>query len=338
MAKPTVHDIAREAGVSLATVDRVMNARPGVKARTVQRVQAAIETLGYVRDLSAANLARGRDYRFAFLLPDADSQFLHQLRAAIEEAGAAARFDRCFVEIIPLEPTQSGCTQAFDQIEDKDMDGVAVMAPVCDPVADLLKQLDAAGQAVVTLVTDQAGDGRGRFVGIDNMAAGRTAGRIMAGFLKVDGPVAMVVNTMQARDMVERLAGFTEVLQSERPGVSLLPPLEGHDDRAKTRELLAAALHQDPAGVYSAGAGTRGVTSALQHHDGPSRPIVIAHDLTSHTKAALRDGIIDVVIDQNTGHLARSALRVLRAKIENRDLIPSQERIRIEVVLKENLT
>ena len=55
--KPTVHDIAREAGVSLATVDRVLNARPGVRQITVARVQEAIRSLGYVRDLTAANLA-----------------------------------------------------------------------------------------------------------------------------------------------------------------------------------------------------------------------------------------------------------------------------------------
>ena len=75
MGKPTVHDIAKEAGVSLATVDRVLNRRPGVRTATVARVQAAIDKLGYVRDLSAANLARGRLYRLAFVLPDRKSQF-----------------------------------------------------------------------------------------------------------------------------------------------------------------------------------------------------------------------------------------------------------------------
>ncbi|MEM6358054.1 MAG: LacI family DNA-binding transcriptional regulator, partial [Pseudomonadota bacterium] len=46
MNKPTVHDIAKEAGVSLATVDRVLNARPGVRENTIARVQAAVDRLG----------------------------------------------------------------------------------------------------------------------------------------------------------------------------------------------------------------------------------------------------------------------------------------------------
>ncbi|MFY8145905.1 MAG: LacI family DNA-binding transcriptional regulator, partial [Rhodobacter sp.] len=72
--RPTVNDIAREAGVSLATVDRVLNDRPGVRAKTAEAVQAAIRRIGYVRDVAAANLARQRDYRLAFVLPDTDSQ------------------------------------------------------------------------------------------------------------------------------------------------------------------------------------------------------------------------------------------------------------------------
>ena len=56
--KPTVHDIARSAGVSLATVDRVLNGRPGVRSVTREKVEQAIVALGYVRDLAAANLAK----------------------------------------------------------------------------------------------------------------------------------------------------------------------------------------------------------------------------------------------------------------------------------------
>lgn len=92
--RPTVNDIARAAGVSLATVDRVLNARPGVRKVTIERVNKAIEELGYVRDLSAANLARRRAYRFVFVLTEADSQFQHALRETIEEVALNAARDR----------------------------------------------------------------------------------------------------------------------------------------------------------------------------------------------------------------------------------------------------
>jgi LacI family transcriptional regulator len=80
MARPTVRDIAREAGVSLATVDRVLNARPRVRENSVRRVQDAVEKLGYVRDVSAANLAKRKEYRFAFIFPIARASSLSTLR------------------------------------------------------------------------------------------------------------------------------------------------------------------------------------------------------------------------------------------------------------------
>ena len=71
--KPTVNDIARVAGVSLATVDRVLNGRAGVRKVTIDKVNRAVTQLGYVRDTAAANLARRRLYRLLFILPNKTS-------------------------------------------------------------------------------------------------------------------------------------------------------------------------------------------------------------------------------------------------------------------------
>ena len=69
MARSTVHDVARAAGVSLSTVDRVLNGRSSVRRATRERVEEAMRALNYVRNSAAANLSRGRSFRFLFLLP-----------------------------------------------------------------------------------------------------------------------------------------------------------------------------------------------------------------------------------------------------------------------------
>ena len=66
-------DVARAAGVSIATVDRVLHGRSGVRARTVERVNAAIDQLGYRPDPAAARLARNRSARIVFVLPGTNS-------------------------------------------------------------------------------------------------------------------------------------------------------------------------------------------------------------------------------------------------------------------------
>ena len=81
----------------------------------------------------------------------------------------------------------------------------------------------------------------------------------------------------------------------------------------------------------------RGITQVVSERGLAGDVTVVGHDLTPHTREALQTGVIDVIINQNTGHLVRSAARVLRARCDGAPVIASQEKIRIEIVLKENL-
>ena len=340
MTRPTVHDIAKAAGVSLATVDRVLNARPGVRAKTVERVQAAIAEIGYTRDLTAANLARQRIYRFVFVLPEGVSEFLEDLRACIAET-AIQLAERTRVRVINVDSRDPhALLRALDGLAPETIDGVAIMAHETPVVRDAIARLDRRGIEVVSLVTDQAGAARSHFVGIDNLAAGRTAAMLMGRFVGPRaGTVAVMVNSTLARDMVERRLGFDQVMAERFPYLRPLPSLEGHDDREQSARVLATCLgsRDDIVGIYAAGAGTRGMMRAVEEHGGAGRFVTIAHELTPHARSGLEDGTIDAVITQDTGHIARSAIRVLRARCDRTPIVAAQERIRIEIVLRENL-
>jgi len=81
----TLKDIARRAGVSLATVDRVLHNRPGVKPDTARRVREAIERNSFQPRVAAAELARGRLRRFAFVMPSGPNLFMQQILAQLSE-------------------------------------------------------------------------------------------------------------------------------------------------------------------------------------------------------------------------------------------------------------
>ena len=105
--RPTTKDLARAAGVSLATVDRVLNDRPGVRAGTIERVNQAIRELGFVRDISAANLARKRDYRFLFVLPDTEGRFMSGVVGRIDEANRAFALERVHADVLRIPETDA---------------------------------------------------------------------------------------------------------------------------------------------------------------------------------------------------------------------------------------
>ncbi|MEL7164453.1 MAG: LacI family DNA-binding transcriptional regulator [Pseudomonadota bacterium] len=341
VAKPTVNDIARVAGVSLATVDRVLNERPGVRTVTIQKVQEAIETLGYVRDTAAANLARQKTYRFVFVLPDWKGQFLASLEQGISEIITNAPQNRTEVRTIRVpnhDHTELAATLA--RLDPAEVDGLAIMAKETPIVRDAIADLRKRGIPVVSLVADQPNSERDHFVGIDNVAAGRTAGTLLGRFTGGRrGKVLVVITNKQSRDMIERRHGFDQVMNSEFTHLEPLPSLEGQEDPAHTEQVTLRALQQnrDAIGIYSVGASVLGIARAISEADLPVRPVLVDHELTENSAELLRQGVIDAVITQNTGHLARSALRVLRAKVDKTPVIESQENIRIDIVLRDNL-
>ena len=79
LEKVTLVEVAQQAGVSLATVDRVVNRRPGVHSRTTARVEAAIAQLRYHPDPAAARLARNLTVKLCFILPKGTNAFVDLL-------------------------------------------------------------------------------------------------------------------------------------------------------------------------------------------------------------------------------------------------------------------
>lgn len=341
MNRPTVIDIAREAGVSLATVDRVLNARPGVRGKTIAAVQEAIARLGYVRDIAAANLARSRSYRMVVLLPDTESQFVQTLEEALREAAASAVTARMGVDLIrfPAEDMH-GLAAILAGLTVQDCSGVALMAPETPVVRDAVRALRAKGIPLVALASDLPNSEPDHYVGIDSRAAGRTAGVLMGRFLGARAPKVMVIaNSMLLRESIERRRGFDEVMLRDFPEIQVLQTLETHGAPATLRQVVAEVLAAEGAvgGIYLLGSGLRALGAALSERGLLGHVVIIGHELTPHSRQALTSGWLDAVIAQNAGHIARSTLRVLRAKADRLPIDESQERLRIEIILRENL-
>ncbi len=333
-------DVAREAGVSLATVDRVLNGRAGVREGTVQRVHAAVERLAYRPDPAAARLARQRPWRLAFVLPQGTNSFVDMLRAEIDAltswlAGQRARAVVTQADAFAPQAMADALTALRGEC-----DAAVVMAQDHPLVRDAIDGLADAGTCVVTLVSDVPARGRAHFVGIDNVAAGRTAGSLLGRFAgQTMGRVGIVMGSHSLRDHADRLFGFQQVMRAEHSHLELLPPIEGHDRSDLTEPRVRELLRQSPGlvGLYSIGAGNRGIHAALKAENTAGRVVWVCHELTPHARRALLEGAASAVIHQSPTHEVRSACRVALARLAREHLIADQERIRIEIYLKDNL-
>lgn len=360
MTRPTVHDVAKAARVSLATVDRVLNKRSGVSAKSIRKVEEAVEFTGYVRDSIAANLSRRRIYRFVFLLPDTASAFVAALREAIARQQDHLREERIVMEVRTSRPFDAARqAEALAEIDASNADGVAVMANESPEVAEQIDRLCAAGVRVITLVADLPRSGRSIFVGVDNVMAGRTAAGIMGRFIGArPGRVLMLAGSLGARDHMERMMGFRAVMHDRFPALELSAVVEGLDDADRVEKAVRAARAEGPlVGLYATGAGQRGLIQALDagRDAGPGPgssagpgpgssagsdadlPVTAVHELTELSRQGLRRGLIDLVIDQNPPREIERAIAILKDLSDNRPLAHGAGDINLNIFVRENV-
>jgi LacI family transcriptional regulator len=336
----TITQIADAAGVSTATVDRVLNNRPGVNPATVQKVRGAMQALG----AGAPALGRPRaapNYRFAFVLPAIRRAFFDQVDRVIAQAAGDFRHQHITEVTHRLGAADPGAFAA-ELAALEDVDGIALVAPDVPAVKLAVNDLVRAGVHVVTLFSDVPGSMRETFVGADNRAAGRTAALLLGSSL---GPavaasrVAMFCPASRYAAEIDREIGFTHALQERHPGADLLRIADlpdGEDEAFRHAQAALVDAGDAPIGAaYLVGAGTQGVCRALQAR--ATAPTVAAHDLLEVHRAMLVAGRLTYVLHQDVHYAVMTATRVLRALCEGVRGALSVSNPRVEIMTAENL-
>ncbi|MBT8436434.1 MAG: substrate-binding domain-containing protein, partial [Gammaproteobacteria bacterium] len=301
----------------------------------------AITRIGYIRNIAAVNLAKNRTYAFRFLFPTAGDQYLSELINQVHEVSADLKSDMTDVECDQLDMQDPHMVANYLSTLDRDqVDGVAIMAPESPQVRDAIARLDERNIKVVQFLSGQEKLDNLDFVGADNFAAGATAGRIISRFLgQNSGKVMVIADTMQSLSNIQRRLGFDRVLNTRFPTLIALPSLETHGDEARAKRIISRQLQHesDVVAVYVISSEARAPIMQISNCRDLRSLVIVAHERTPFTEEALIDEEIDAVVAQNPGHAVRSALRILRARCDNRDIIAGQEKIRVEVLLKDNL-
>ena len=331
--KSTVFQIAKEAGVSAATVDRVLNNRAGVRQRTRNIVLEVASSLGYFGP-NAAMLASS--LQLDFLLPAGDNSFMVSLSRQIAEV-AGARTD-----VVANMHSIEGFNP--DKLADKlrslagKTAGVGIIALDHPTVREAVKFLADSGVVVATLVSDIHNVQTAGYIGIDNRAAGRLAGQLVSRFQKSDEQknIAVFAGSLAYRGHEEREMGFRHILSEEFQNMRILRLVEVRDDRERAYQEASRILsEEDIHGIYNIGSGNQGIARALKESGREKEVVFIGHDFTEATRMLLLDGTMDAVIDQNSRVEAREIVRLLVSSIRD---IPEPEYLpRLQVIFKENI-
>ncbi len=313
--RPTAEDVAREAGVSVATVDRVLNRRHPVREDTAARVLRAAEALGYHATSLLRQRLRGElpQRTLGFLLQKRSELFYQTLGAELVAATGAAQAirGRALVEFVD-ELSPSAIVAALNQIGAR-ADAVAVVAVDHPHISEAVAALRERGVPLVALLSDLTAETRAGYVGVDGRKAGRTAAWVIARTARAAGSVGVIVGSHRYLGQELCEIGFRSYFRENAPDFHLLETLVNLEDPRIAYEATLDLLKRngDLAAIYLPGGGMAGVIDALRD-EAPDRGLsMVCNELTPVTRAGLIDGIVTMVLHTPLPLLAARAVEVM---------------------------
>ena len=244
-AAVTIHDVAARAGVSVATVSRVLNGKELVREETSRQVLEVAKSLRYVPNVAARTLSIRRSQTIGIVLPEVHGEFFSEVIRGIDLAARGAGYH------ILVSGSHSDANEMIDVLDAMRgrVDGLVVMAPDV-ALAPLREQL-AHKLPMVLLNSD---DERHATITIDNYGGARTMMRHLASLGHTR--IAFIKGPEQNADARERLRGYRQVMRTiARTGASAAP-LELDGDFTERAGYDAAkkivALDPRPTAIFAA--------------------------------------------------------------------------------------
>lgn len=304
-------DIAAQAQVSIATVNRVLNDHGGVSPATRERVLRAAKSLALPRLLP--DTRRGLT-RFDVVMARSDTPFFHRLHSALRQH-AQMLDHRVVVHRHDFAPDADAEVADFIARPPHRRNGLILAVHDTPEIRQAVHRVIEQGVPVVTLMSDVSDVARQHYAGIDNFMAGRSAGFFMGRLAARPGRVLVLTNDLSFRAHRDRTGGFLAVLAERFPALRCMAIQACYDDPRKifdaVNEALSGPAGAEVVGLYLSGAGSKGVAQALKKHQREGDLVWIGHELTDEHRSHIRAGTMDLVIDQDPDGQVLSAMRHL---------------------------
>jgi LacI family transcriptional regulator len=318
--RPTIATLAKAAGVSVATVDRVLNRRLPVRDDTAARVVAAAESIGFhATGLLKRRLTEVPMRRFGFLLQKRHDAFYKAFSEELMRATKAATFiqGRPVLEFMD-ELVPSFIAGRIRETAGK-VDALAVVAVDHPLVNQAVEEAVAKGKPVFTLLSDIASPARACYLAVDSRKAGRTAAWLISRTAR-PGKVGILVGSHRYLSQELAEISFRSYMREHAPQFQLLEPVVNLDDERIAYEAVVnmVASEADLVAIYDSGGGQDGLIRALREEKAGERIVAVCNELTATTRAALIDGIVDMVLATPIAAMAARAVELMAEAADGR--------------------
>jgi LacI family transcriptional regulator len=321
MKRPTITDVAKAAGVSVATVDRVLNGRLPVREETSRRVFEAAEKIGF----HATNIIRQRmladmpSYNLGIILRKERHAFYQTFADELELAARNVRDRHLNLRIEFAQSGEPGELAALLTGMKGRVQAVAATGPDHHDVTAAVEALKARGIPTFSLLSDFAQGVREAYLGANNMKVGRTAAWMISRLARSRGKVLLLLGGHRFHGHSLRETGFRSYMREYAPEFEVMDALITLETRRLTYELVmdTIAKHRDLVGIYCIGGGMEGVIEALQQENRQDTIVCLVNELTPESRQALLEKRISGVFQTSLRELCADLLATMVHTIEH---------------------
>ncbi len=343
--KTRIKDIARIAGVSIGTVDRVLHERGEVAAKTKDRVKQILKETNYSPDLMAQVLKSGKGYHIVSLLPEPsrDNVFWEKHSAGIRRAmQELSLFHITFTQL------------SFDMFDEKDFqrkaDNVLELLPDGVLLAPIFKTESMAfchelnNKKIPFVFVDGFIENTDflAYVGEDIFRSGRVAGQLADLITPPENDILIVSiarNIENVHHLNNRMEGFLSFFENSgrnrgiRPKITIPGPsasnVETELDKAFTK-------YPDTGTIFMSGSKSYLIAEYLEKRDF-SKVHLIGYDLLERNVSYLRSGIIRFLIGQRPEEQTYKAVKKLFDHLSLNKVPENMEYLPVDIITSENV-
>jgi LacI family transcriptional regulator len=348
LLQPTIKDVAKEAGVSIGTVDRVLHNRGRVSDLNIKTVLAAVEKLQYSpSQIARALVNRKNNLRIGITYPKVDNDFWSEIPNGIELA--RNKLLPFGVELL-VEYTETYDVRdqivSIDRLIAKDIDGL-LFTSVEYSSAEQIECHIPENVPYATVVNPVAPVSRCAFhIGPDDFILGNLAARLVSLFCGETCNLVLLAPNYNHNGTQQRIAGVLSKLNQNLPGINLLKvfPISGFTDEDIRNNVYNAAVHAIKMFPYlnaiyvSDGFFDLAALAVRDEHLG-GKVKVFGHEYTSTLPELISQDFVSATIYQKPAEQWYQAVMMLTDLLCGNLTVPVQDtRIECSIIIKETLS
>ncbi len=342
--KIRIKDIARLAGVSAGTVDRVLHNRGNVSTKARQAVEAVLEKVDYKPNIHVSALSLKRTYKIVITTPIVSpGEYWESIHHGFRYAKEAYSNLKLTTEVLTYNQYDIfSCREMFRQIAEMEMDALIIGPTFHNETYTLCEKMDERNIPYIFVDSNNDGTHPLAFFSSDHYMCGTLMAKLITSLIPVDSKIgilhALRVGNQSANSTILRKKGFMDYISKQEAAYQVLRIPFSVEEPKNNESYLSRffSVHHDIPGVVVM--NSRGNYVANYLHSNQIHDVkMVCLDLTTPNVEALKKGRIDFLIGQEPEYQGFRAMKTMLEHLIFNKPVKRENYVQLDILTRENI-